>query len=457
MNNKHSSNNIFTNSGIRAIANTGILQPHNIALLGQAISQLLHEEFEDPCAILIATDTRTSSPWIKEALLKGLNVYEHDLYDAGICPTPFVAKALTEYEQDDEQEYQEDEDNGFFQLGIMVTASHNPAEYNGIKILTEFGYLTQEIEEEISSIYYDLLRKNPKTTNYPMPECIDIDLIEFYQNAISQQLHNLPLRNLSITLDCANGATAQIAPQIFQSLGIKTVAINNDLDGSQINKDSGCSNPNILLEAMKKHNSNWGCAFDGDGDRVIIVHESGKVFDGDDILYVLSRNRNYQNMPVLVGSAMTNQGLVDFLKLQNKSLIRAAVGERNIISMLMEKQALLGAETCGHISIMDHAFCSDGIFAALLFFDTLQLQPTLIEPAYTKYPQVQINIPLKGHTIDKKQISLIVSKYQNNTTRIIVRTSNTEPVLRIMVEHHDKNTATKIAGELQQSFLELIK
>jgi len=461
-NNNINDQNIFINSCIRGVANTGYLQPHSLTVLGAAISKLLAEEYDEPCAILIATDTRTSSPWIKDALLKGLGTQDHDLYDAGICPTPFVAKALKEYEPSDDEEsdsfeVKDVEEDGFFALGIVITASHNPAQYNGIKILTEFGYLTVEIEEEISYIYHDLMQKQNSVQRLPMPECIDIDLIDFYEKTIAQQLDNVPFKNISVLLDCANGATALIAPYIFQTCGINALAINNQQNGELINVNSGCSNPSLLLDAIKKNNTTWGCAFDGDGDRLVIVHQSGRIFDGDDILMIIAQHQGYEEFPTLVGTIMTNQAIVECAENNKKTFIRAKVGERNIIEKLIEHQAMLGAETCGHITMMDHAFCSDGIFAALLFFDTITAQPALLEMNCEKYPQVHISVPLHHKTIDNKAIHTVVSKYQDQTSRVIVRKSNTEPVLRIMVEDKDQQVAQKVATELQQTFLEIIK
>lgn len=452
--------NIFKNSCIRDKAGSNYLQQEKIIALGVAISTMMYEEFEDPCNFLIATDTRTSGQAIKEALVQGLSTHDHEIYDAGICPTPFVAKAVRDYkedqdEYDDNDDFEQEEDS-FFTLGFVITASHNPAEYNGIKVLTEFGYLTEEIELEISRIYHEIIEQGTFRLKNTKNSCIDIDLVSFYQNQLEQELDNLPLKNISVLLDCANGATAHIAPTIFQTTGIKTIAINNELDGTKINSDSGCGNPQLLLEAIKKHKTPWGCAFDGDGDRVTIVHESGKIFDGDDLLVILSQNNLYQELKTVVGTIMTNQGVVEFLQKNNISVLRANVGERNIIQKLMINEAMIGSEPCGHITIMEHAFCSDGIFAALLFFDTIQNNPELLNLSYTKYAQAHSSIPLQNKFIDRKMINVIVSKYLSADIRIIVRPSDTEPILRIMVEHKDQQHAEKILQELKNDFLKLI-
>jgi phosphoglucosamine mutase len=455
--------NIFKNSCIRTIAGTGLLQPEQLILIGRAISKLLHEEFEEPCNILIATDTRSSSPSIKQALVQGLATHEHEIYDGGICPTPFVAKALTEYQDEDDQDSQDDSFNdeeiedGFFALGIVITASHNPAEYNGIKILTEFGYLTEEIELEISKIFYTLAEKEKPRVQDRLADCIDIDLVNFYQEQLEQELSTKNLNNISVTLDCANGATALIAEKIFQSRGIKTITINNERDGTQINKNSGCSNPQMLIKAVQENQTEWGVAFDGDGDRLIIVQKSGRIFDGDDLLIILSAHPDYQHEKTLVGTIMTNQGVVEFFQKNYKKLIRAQVGERNVIEALMNNQAMLGSETCGHITIMQHAFCSDGIFAAFLFFETITKNPTSLNLSYAKYAQLQATIPLQGKTLDKKNINMIISQYPQHDMRIIVRPSNTEPILRLMVEHKDPQQAKLILNQLKNSFTKLVQ
>jgi phosphoglucosamine mutase len=452
--------NIFKNSCIRDKAGSNYLQQEKLIALGVAISTMMYEEFEDPCNFLIATDTRASGQAIKEALIQGLSTHNHEIYDAGICPTPFVAKAVRDYKEDqdeyeDTDDFDEEEDS-FFTLGFVITASHNPAEYNGIKILTEFGYLTEEIELEISRIYHEIMQQGNFKLNAQKTSCIDIDLVSFYQDQLDQELNNLPLKNISVLLDCANGATALIAPKIFKAVGIQAISVNNEQDGTKINSDSGCGNPQLLLEEIKKNKTTWGCAFDGDGDRVTIVHESGKIFDGDDLLVILTQNNNYQELKTVVGTIMTNQGVIEFLQKNNISVLRANVGERNIIQKLMTNQAMIGSEPCGHITIMEHAFCSDGIFAALLFFDTIQNNPELLNLNYSKYAQAHSSIPLKNKFIDRKMINVIVSKYLSTDIRIIVRPSNTEPILRIMVEHKDQQHAEKILQELKNDFLKLI-
>lgn len=460
--------NIFTNSGIRNKINEGLLQPAYLKTLGYAIGYLLAEEYEMSCPILIATDTRPSGNAMKDSIMQGLLDFGHDVFDAGIAPTPFVAKALKdyEYEQDeDEQNFQDDvdeDDENFFTLGIVITASHNPAAYNGIKILTPFGYLSTEIEEEISEIFHTFL-KDSRLVQDSLPDeddrgiIVDFDLVSWYKSEVIDELNQATFET-SILLDCSNGATAQIAPAIFQASGFQVVAINNSLDGTKINHDSGCGNAEKLLAAIKEHKTTWGCAFDGDGDRVIIAHQNGTVFDGDDIVAVLAHHERYASTDIIVGTVMSNQALETYLKTLRKKLIRVAVGERNLIEALIKHQAFLGAESCGHVTMMDHAFCSDGIFATLMFFQTLVNNPKLENKLYEKNPQLHATIAMGNKKIDAEQIKKIVAQCNADaTSRIIVRPSNTEPILRIMVEDTNLTTAQKLLETLHEQFKKELK
>ncbi len=450
--------NIFVNSGIRSKINTGLLQEKNLKTLGYALGFLLAEEFEYSCPILIATDTRPSGIMIKNALIEGLLNFGHDIFDAGICPTPFVAKALKDYQgEDDDSDMDGDteSDESFFTLGIVITASHNPAEYNGIKILTPFGYLDLETEQELSNIFHDFL-KNPNLIEESLPDepgfLIDFDLKTWYQAEILD-LFEKNNQKSSIVLDCAHGATTTIAPKIFQSLGYDVIAINNSLDGTKINAHSGCSNPQELITHVQKNNALWGFAFDGDGDRVIIVDQQGSIFDGDDILAILSQHENYVHEKNIVGTIMSNIGIENYFKQQQKKFLRTSVGERNLIEALAKYQAFLGSETCGHIIMMDHAFCSDGIFASLMFLQTIQNNPQSLQQNYLKHFQKHATIPLLEIKKSSIEIEKIVTDFKNKyQSRIIARPSNTEPIIRIMVEDQNEKNAEKILHELIEMF-----
>lgn len=474
-------NNIFKNSGIRGIIPTKVTLWHrikhsfskdtsgflndvqNVHFLSIAISHYLHRVYNMQCNVLIATDTRTSSKWILNTFKKNLAIHhKHQIFNMGIVPTPFVAKAVGSASTTDNNEC-----TPFFQLGIMITASHNPPEYNGIKVFTPNGPLTEQEELDISRFFYETVTyyKNHIPT---ISDVIDwywyilfyttksLDYLKNYINDMQQTITHKQFEPFKVILDCANGATYQIAEQIFKQYGINTVAINNTPTGNNINEQSGCSNPQLLIDAVNQHNANWGCAFDGDGDRVIIVDDKGSVFDGDDIIMVLAQHPRYKNQKTVVGTIMTNQVTQKYFEQQDKQFIRTDVGERNIIQKLLEHNALLGSEACGHITVLDHAPCSDGIFAALMFFDTIYTQNIDLHN-YKKNIQIHATLSLKNTTITDDSINQIKNKYaiHINPGRIVIRKSNTEPVLRIMAEHKEINEAQQILDNIKNEFTNL--
>lgn len=456
--------NIFKNSGIRDKAKRkitffdrmiGILyQPkttfitlNNITTLGYAIAAYLHQAAQQPCSVLIATDTRPSGLWIKKQLMYGLVNSGHHLFDAGIAPTPFVAKTLKDYLDPVTNLPQ-------FQLGIVITASHNPATYNGIKIMTPSGYLTVEQEMMISDFFHIFnadIASLIEFDSFDKGTITPFNITSFYTTQIKKQLGNLPVKTpVKIVLDCANGATYDVAQKIFQQYNFETIMINNTNDGRRINLDSGCNNPALLAQAVQQHQAQWGCAFDGDGDRIIIADQEGNIFDGDDILLTLSQHPDYCTEQTLVGTIMCNQAVENYFQSHQKVLLRTDVGERNIIEKLKQHKAQLGCEPCGHITIMNHALCSDGIFAALKFFDTIYAQPTIPAYKYAKFPQISATIALNQIVINDQSIQAFVTPLTARLLpgRIVVRKSNTEPVLRLMIEHPDNKIAQEVMNEL---------
>lgn len=433
--------NIFKNSGIRKKVSDSFFAKQNIQALGYAVGQYLQNIHQEAINIVLATDTRPSGQILKQHLAQGLNQQDHALFDARIIPTPFVAQTL--------------KSSSSYQFGIIITASHNPAEYNGFKFLTPTGYLDQQAELEISKLFnsYKQTQSDISTADSLLEP---IDLIPSYITSINKHLVSKKF-NQTILLDCAHGAAYDIAKKIFQSYGFTTISINNSAEGNLINKNSGCSNPKLLIKSIQKYKADWACAFDGDADRVILVHTSGQIFDGDDLLVALSQHPLLKNQTTFVGTIMTNQSTYDFLTTKKKTCIRTNVGERNLIQALQKHQALLGSESCGHITITSHAFCSDGIFAALLFFDTIALNAqNLIIP--TKLLQLHVTVRLEEKNIEQTTIQTIVQNHEHhmNHGRIIARTSNTEPVLRIMVEHSSLQDAQKVLASLKKDFLKNI-
>lgn len=462
-------NNILKNSGVRGIIKSPntfwlrlkqtfskkivLMSKQYIYLLASALAIYLREKHKGHCNILIGTDTRTSGPLIKQQIKQNLLAFKHDVFDSSIVPTPCIAQTIKDYAPSDTK-------NKFFHLGIIITASHNPPEYNGLKIITPTGYLTKHDEMLISTIFHSLT-KDPmlsmKYADFSMAFNHEFDTSALYTSRVQEQIPSFHSTD-TILLDCAHGATYNIAPKIFSSYFKTVVAINNSPNGELINADSGCSDPTVLISALQKHNADWACAFDGDGDRVVIVDKQGNIFNGDDLLVILSQHEQFQNESTFVGTIMTNMAIEEYFTSQHKKLIRTDVGERNIIEALQENHAQLGSEPCGHITVMNHARCSDGIFAALLFFDTIYKKPDILKNKVIKYPQIDEAIPLQDMQFDELALEKIIEKHRAIAApgRIIVRKSNTEPVFRLMIEHKDHTLAQEILTTLKQQLLEFL-
>ncbi len=431
-------NNLFKNSGIRGKVEQSFITPNNMLTLGYAIGYFFAKNFQKPINIIIATDTRSSGKWIKQELIQGLSNFGNQLFDAGIAPTPFLAKAL--------KNYKDSKSSSFFQLGIMITASHNPAEYNGIKVMTPHGYLDHKTEKAISEIFAKYIQ-DIHEIHIPIKSTLQkIDLLEFYQRNTQTLIKTKKFNQLKIVIDCAHGATYKVAQTLFESFGITTIPINNSSNGSIINHMSGCGDPKLLTQAIQNYQAHWGCAFDGDGDRVIIVDQTGKVFDGDDLLVVLSQHPLIRSNNTVIGTIMNNLAVEQYFSALHKTFIRTDVGEKNLIQALKQHNAIIGSEPCGHITITKHALCSDGIFAALLFFDTLQQQSLADINVPVKLPQIHTTIPLGQQNIQDSTIQELIQSHIDivNPGRIIARKSNTEPVIRIMIEHPNIQEAKQI-------------
>ena len=442
----------FGTDGIRGQVNSGNINGDMFFKFGLAAGKYFTNLKKRKQTAIIAKDTRLSGYALEPALVSGLASAGMHVYTLGPLPTNGLAMLTKSMNAN---------------LGIMITASHNPPEYNGIKVFTPNGPLTEQEELDISRFFYETVTyyKNHIPT---ISDVIDwywyilfyttksLDYLKNYINDMQQTITHKQFEPFKVILDCANGATYQIAEQIFKQYGINTVAINNTPTGNNINEQSGCSNPQLLIDAVNQHNANWGCAFDGDGDRVIIVDDKGSVFDGDDIIMVLAQHPRYKDQKTVVGTIMTNQVTQKHFEQQDKQFIRTDVGERNIIEKLLEHNALLGSEACGHITVLDHAPCSDGIFAALMFFDTIYTQNIDLH-SYKKNIQIHATLSLKNTTITDESINQIKNKYAThiNPGRIVIRKSNTEPVLRIMTEHKEINEAQQILDNIKNEFTNL--
>ena len=352
-----SSSTIFGTDGIRKRMGIAPLSSDKLPKLGHAIALWAQQKYGNSVNIIIAQDTRESGNEIKAGLARGLLTHAITLLDAGVLPTP-AAYLLAKHDS-------------IVQCAIVISASHNPYYDNGIKIIdAKTGKIGAEDEALISAHYYD--------ANAIIQSIDTIGMIRQLENAqqtyadmlITQFPKNL-LAGKKIIIDCAHGATYQVAPRIFKALGADLLVINAQPDGRNINDHCGATDPQQLQAAVLTHKADIGFAFDGDGDRITVVSLSGEIKDGDDILAMLMVDPTYASEKVIVGTIMSNCALNAFAAQYGKRLACTNVGDKHVVRYMKEHNCRLGGEPSGHIIMTDYLDCSDGIYTALRLFQAL--------------------------------------------------------------------------------------
>jgi len=443
----------FGTDDIRGVVGQDPITPDFFIRLGFAIGSILVKNNTDKKikhpSVVIGKDTRVSGYMLESALEAGFIAAGVNVYLTGPMPTPAVAyltKALRS------------------QAGIVISASHNPFPDNGIKIFSEAGEkLPDAFEAEV-----ELALSQPITTVLPqeLGKAKRVDdaegrYVEFCKSTFPEKLN---LRGLKMVLDCAHGATYHVAPKIFSELGAEVIAIGNEPDGFNINLDVGSTNPKTIKEATLKHKADLGIAFDGDGDRVVMIDHLGNIIDGDQLLLVITRALKEKNQLKggVVGTLMTNMAIEKALHDLGVEFIRTQVGDRYVLEALLEKGWLIGGENSGHILTLDQHSTGDAIIASLQVLKSLRLLNQSLHEA-TKdsplYPQVLINVEThKKIDLEKnKSIQEAVKEVEvklNSKGRVLLRPSGTEPKIRVMVEGEDfeavKNHAHFIADTVRE-------
>lgn len=427
----------FGTDGVRGAVGQFPITPDFALRLGYAVGKVFGALDTTP-AVLIGKDTRLSGYLFESSLEAGLSYAGVDVYMAGPVPTPAVAYLTRAFH---------------LSAGIVISASHNPYTDNGIKFFSAIGTkLDDEIERAIERQLEEpmiMAKKLGKVTRL-----VDARgrYIEFCKSTFSG---NLNLKGLTIILDCANGATYQVAPSVFSELGAKVIKLACEPDGININLNCGSTHPEHLAEAVKEHKADFGIAFDGDGDRVLFVDHNGLVYNGDKLIYIilqayLARGVKLQG---LVGTVMTNLALEYALKNQGFNLVRAKVGDRYVLEELNRYAWPVGGEASGHILCLDKHSTGDGIISALQVVQAiLQLNKPLSELIdWVDYPQVMLNVKLQGRiqesnwqTASQSVIDSAIKDLSVNG-RVVVRASGTEPLVRVMVEAKEFALADKWA------------
>lgn len=438
----------FGTDGIRGRTGEEPISPDWILKLGWAAGCVLKSKQSN---VLIGKDTRISGYMLESALEAGLAAAGCNIGLLGPMPTPAVSFLTNRLKAD---------------AGIVISASHNPYYDNGIKFFGKNGSklsdeLEHAIEDQLQQPLYTVVAKNLGKAK----RIVDAEeqYIDFCKTSFPKYLN---LNNLKLVIDCANGANYRIAPQVFAALGANTHIIAAEPSGLNINENCGSTNTKLLVKTVKELNADLGIAFDGDGDRVILIDGFGQIIDGDDLLFIIANwyIASGQKLSGVIGTIMSNLGLEKALDAMGLSFVRTNVGDRYIFTELIKRRWQLGGESSGHIICRNVHSTGDGIIASLqvlaAMVTTGKTLTELLHPM-EKYPQIIINVPVKKNIKSKDIVNNMsfkkaykhIEKKLCGDGRVIVRPSGTEPVMRVMVEGIDKKLINLVAKELKQVIL----
>jgi len=429
----------FGTDGIRGTVGQSPITPDFILRLAHAVGRVLKSQEAHP-VVLIGKDTRISGYMLESALESGFNSAGVDVVLLGPVPTPAVAY-LTRAQR--------------ASLGVVISASHNPFADNGIKFFSAQGTKLSDAWEE--SVEAALLQDPVWVESAALGKTRRLNdaagrYIEFCKSTFS---NDLTLKGLKIVVDAANGAAYQIAPKVFHELGADVVAIGCTPDGLNINKGVGATHPEALVQVVKEQGADYGVALDGDADRLQLVDASGRLFNGDELLYLMVADRlaRDESVPGAVGTLMTNMAIEVALKRRGVEFVRAKVGDRYVLEVLHDKGWLLGGEGSGHLLALDKHTTGDGLVSALQVLQACvgsgQTMAQLLA-GIDLFPQTLINVRLTPGFDWQGHQPLWDAKLQAETLlgeegRVLIRASGTEPLVRVMVEAKDPDKAQTLA------------
>lgn len=431
----------FGTDGIRGKVGQYPITPDFVLKLGWAVGRVLAGDGHRK--VVIGKDTRISGYMFESSLEAGLAAAGVDTLLLGPMPTPGIAYLTRTLHAN---------------AGIVISASHNPFDDNGIKFFSAEG--TKLPDEMELAIEAELDKDMHSQDSAHLGKAARVSdaagrYIEFCKSTFS---HKLDLKGLKIAVDCANGATYHIAPKVFDELGAEVVAIGDDPDGMNINDGCGSTHPDWLKNNVKHSGADLGIAFDGDGDRVMMVDAQGNLIDGDQLLYIIARDRQESGKLIggVVGTLMSNLGLEHALSRHQIPFARAKVGDRYVMEQLLAMDWLLGGESSGHIICLDRTTTGDGIISALQVLAAMMKSglglPELVADV-EKYPQKLVNVRLEQQ-VDVMSLAVVqeairaAEQQLADTGRVLLRPSGTEPLIRVMVEGQDNRIVKQVANDL---------
>jgi phosphoglucosamine mutase len=439
---------LFGTDGVRGTAGQFPLDAATVRRIGAALVRALPHGTESP-RLLIGRDTRESGAWIEAELAHGAAGEGASVTSAGVVPTPAVAY-LTR--------------TGPYDAGVVISASHNPFEDNGIKVFSGRGEkFTEKVEREVEAIVADPSWQARSGAAVPLPTAALVAPYLEHLRAVVED--RAALRGITLAIDCANGATITVAPDLFRSIGFTPVVIGDHPDGCNINLRCGSTHPERLAQVVVEKKCAMGVAFDGDGDRAIFVDQAGKIVNGDAVLLMCARQLQREGRlkgNAIVATVMSNIGLQIALAETGIGIVRCPVGDKYVMEEMLARGISLGGEQSGHIIFSDYLFTGDGLCTALNVLRTVAMSGrTLAELAkdLVTYPQILINVRVR-EKVDLATVPAIadamarVEQRLDGHGRLVVRYSGTEPLLRVMLEgpteHEVRTWAQEIADVVKR-------
>ena len=440
---------LFGTDGIRGVANIFPMTPEMVLSIGKATAHVFKEKCgKEKPKFVIGKDTRLSGYMIENALASGIVSVGADVLLVGPMPTPAIAHLTKALNAD---------------AGIVLSASHNPAEDNGIKIFSENGHkLSDNVEDEIEKYVLSgkIKTEHIKGDLIGKAHRVD-DAKERYIEFAKASVESMSMKGLRVILDCANGAAYNTAPHILSELGVEVVVLNDRPDGLNINLDCGALHPEKMMEVVKEENAHIGIALDGDADRVIVCDENGKSVDGDHIIAICAINMKEKGTlkkNSVVVTIMTNKGFDIAMAKERIKVVKTKVGDRYVVDEMRKKGYVLGGEQSGHIIFSNYTTTGDGMISALQLLRIMKERGkklSKLAECMTSLPQVLVNVDVK----EKKDISkLKVNKNIKDAEsklgekgRVLVRYSGTQNLCRIMIEGENKREIQKIADDIAKT------
>lgn len=437
---------LFGTDGVRGIANKE-LTAELAFQLGRAGAYVLTKENKREAKILVGMDTRISGDMLSSALVAGICSVGAHAVVADIVPTPAVAYLVRKYDLD---------------AGVVISASHNPVEYNGIKFFNSEGYkLSDELENEIETIVLS------ETNMLPVPTGVKVGTKEIADEAAEDYVDfiktttDVKFDGLTVAIDCANGASFQTSPMALIDLGANLKVIHNDPDGTNINDKCGSTHMEDLIEFVKETGADVGLAFDGDADRCLAVDEKGNIVDGDKIMAICGiymKNEGKLANDTIVATVMSNLGFFLMAKEQGLNIEQTKVGDRYVLERMLEKGYKLGGEQSGHVIFLEHNTTGDGLMTAVQLLTVMKKtgkKLSELASVMEVLPQVLVNARIKNEKkemyltddVIKAEIAKLEQKFAGEG-RVLIRPSGTEPLIRVMIEGKDKKVMQEEAQRL---------